>query len=63
MVLPEFNFYLKATFSTMGLSIFPKADLIKNSLLKTKNQFLTLSGQIINKEKNTDLLTIDNMML
>jgi len=54
---------LKATFSTIGLSNFPKADFIKNSLLKTKNQFLTLSGQIINKEKNTDLLTIYKMML
>jgi len=47
----------------MDLSIFPKADLFKNYVLKTKNQFLTLSGQIISIEKNTDLLTIDNMML
>ena len=47
----------------MGLSNFAIADLFKNSLLKTKNQFLTLSGQIINKEKNIDLLTIDNMKL
>lgn len=59
----NFIYCSKATFSTISLSTFAMADLFFNTLLKTNNQFLTLTGQIINKEKIHDLLTIDKMML
>jgi len=53
----------KATFSTITLSTFAMADLFNYTLLKTNNQFLTLTSRIINKEIIHDLLTIDEMML